>query len=93
MKNIFRKLPANESLIMDCLQIYRESLLLATFLRDHSNSKEVSYFSSQNAYPNLKTNCHIKLKFFLGTKLRESLLLAKQLISVAAPLTVNLRLN
>ena len=45
MKNISQKLLANESLIMACLQIYRELLLLATFLRVHSNSKEVSYFS------------------------------------------------
>ena len=33
---------------MACLQMYRELLLLATFLRVHSNSKEVSYFSSEN---------------------------------------------
>ena len=33
------------SLIMACLQIYRELLSLATFLRVHSNSKEVSYLS------------------------------------------------
>ena len=32
-----RKLQANESLIMDCLQINRELLLLATFLRVHSS--------------------------------------------------------
>ena len=37
-------------------------------------------------YPNLKTTCHIKLKFFLWTKLIENLLLAKYLISVATPL-------
>ena len=52
---------------MACLQIYRELLSLATFLRVHSNSKEVSYLSWQNTYPNLKTTCHIKLKFFLYT--------------------------
>ena len=56
------------------------------FLRVHSNSKEVSYLSWQNKYPNLKTTCHMKLKFFLWTKLLENLLLAKYLISVAAPL-------
>ena len=72
---------------MACLQIYRELLSLATFLRVHSNSKEVSYLSWQNTYPNLKTTCHIKLKFFLWTKLLENLLHAKYLISVAAPLT------
>ena len=56
------------------------------FLRVHSNLKEVSYLSWQNTYPNLKTTSHIKLKFFLWTKLIENLLLAKYLISVAAPL-------
>ena len=71
---------------MACLQIYRELLWLATFLRVHSNSEEVSYPSWQNTYPNLKTTCHIKLKFFLRTKLVENLVLAKYLISVAAPL-------
>ena len=74
---------------MACLQIYRELLSLTTFLRVHSNSKEVSYLSWQNTYPNLKTTCHIKLKFFLWTKLIENLLLAKYLISVTAPLTVS----
>ena len=42
------------------------------------------YLSWQNSYPNLKTTCHIKLNFFLWTKLLESLLLAKYLVSVAA---------
>ena len=71
---------------MACLQICRELLSLATFLRVHSNLEEVSYLSSQNTYPNLKTASHIKLKFFLWTKLHENLLLARYLISVAAPL-------
>ena len=53
---------------------------LVTFLRVHSNSKEVSYLSWQNMYPNLKTLSHIKLKFFLWTKLLENLVLAKYLI-------------
>ena len=75
------------SLIMACLQIYRELLSLVTFLRVHSNSKEVSYLSWQNIYPNLKTIGHIKLKFFWWIKLLENLLLAKYLISVAAPST------
>ena len=74
---------------MACLQIYRELLSLTTFLRVHWNSKEVSYLSWQNTYPNLKTTCLIKLKFFLWTKLLENLLLAKYLISVAAPLIIN----
>ena len=67
---------------------YRELLSLANFLRVHSSSKEVSYLSWKNATPNLKTTCHIKLKFFLWTKLLEYLLLAKYLIPVAAPLGV-----
>ena len=53
------------SLIMACLQIYQELLSLANFVQVHSNSKEVSYLYRQNRYPNLKTTCHIKLKFFL----------------------------
>ena len=65
-------------------KFYRELLSLATFLRVHSNWKEVSYLSWQNTYPNLKTTCHIKLKFFLWTKLLENLLLAKYLISRCA---------
>ena len=48
--------------------------------------KEVSCLSSQNMYPNLKTTCHIKVKFFLWTKLLEKLFLAKHLISAAATL-------
>ena len=67
-------------------KIYRELLSLATFLRVHSDLKEVSYLSCQDTYPNLKTTRHIKLKNFLWTKLVENLLLAKYLISVTAPL-------
>ena len=75
-------------MIKACLQIYRELLSFATFLRVHSNSKEVSYFYWQNSYPNLKAICDIKAKFFLWNKLLESLLLAKYLISVASTLNV-----
>ena len=71
-------------MILAGLQIYRELLVLVTFLRVHSNSKEVSYLSWQNTHPNLKITCHIKLKFFLWIKLLENLLLGKYLISVAA---------
>ena len=60
---------------------------LAIFLRVDSTSKEVSYLSWQGKYPNLKSNCHIKLKFFLRTKLLKKLLLEKYLISVAATLS------
>ena len=72
---------------MACLQSFQELLSLATFLRVHSKSKGVSYLSWQNKYPNLKTACHIGLKFFLWTKLLENVLLAKYLISVAAALS------
>ena len=71
-------------MILAALQIYRELLVLVTFLRIRSNSKEVSYLSWQNTHPNLKITCHMKLKFFLWTKLLENLLLGKYLISVAA---------
>ena len=40
----------------------------------------------ENAYPNLKTTCHIKLNFSLWNKLLERLLLAKYLTFVTAPL-------
>ena len=72
---------------MVCLQIYRELLSLANFLRVQSNSEEVSYLTRQNMCPNWKTTCHIKLKFFLRTKLLEKLLLAKYLIFATAALS------
>ena len=87
MKNIFRKLWGNESLTVACVQIYRELLSHATFLRVHWNSEEVSYTSWQNTYPNLSFTCHIKVKFFLWPKLLENLLLAKYLIPTTASLT------
>ena len=62
-------------------------IVACDFSRFHSNSKEVSYLSRQNTYPNLKTTCHMKLKFFLWTKLLEYLLLVKYLLYVAATLT------
>ena len=87
------KLPkANETsenykpMILACLQIYRELLSLLTFLGVHWNLKKVFYLSWQNTYPNLKTTCHIKLKFLFWTKLLENLLSAKYLKSVAATL-------
>ena len=86
MKNIFRKLKTNVNLIMACSQIYRKLLSLATFIRVHSNSEEVSYLSWQSTYPNLKTTRHIKLKIFSWTELLENLLLAKYFISVLVPL-------
>ena len=74
-----------EFLIIACSHICRELLSLAAFIRVHSNSEEVSYFSWQNTYSNLKTACRIKLKFFLWTK---NLLLAKYLIFVATLLNL-----
>ena len=71
---------------MACLLIYRELLSLVTFLRVHLNSKEVSYLSWQNTYPNLKPTKHGKVKLFLWTKLLENLLLAIYIISAAVPL-------
>ena len=59
-----------------CLQIYRELLLLVTFLRVHSNSKEVSYLSWQNTYPNLKTTFHMKLNF-VATALKNNVWIPK----------------
>ena len=47
-------------------------------------SEELSYLSWQNTCFNLSSTCHIKLKFFLWTKLLQNLLLAKYLLSVAA---------
>ena len=44
-KHFLKTIYANESLIMACLQFYRDLLSLTTFLRDHSNSEEVSYLS------------------------------------------------
>ena len=74
---------------MACLQIYRELFSHVTFLRVHSNSKKVSYLSWQNRYPNLKITSHIKLKFFLWTKLLENLLFARCLISDTALLNLS----
>ena len=62
--------------------------MLATLLRVHSNSEEVSYFPWKNMHSTLKSTCHIKLKIFFWTKLLENLLLAKYLITVAGPLNI-----
>ena len=70
---------------MAFLQIYWEFPNLPTFLQVYLNSKEASCLSWQNTYPNLKTTCHIKLKFFLWTELLKNLLLGKYFISVAVP--------
>ena len=74
IKNIFRKLKPMRVWLWLVYQIYRELFSLATFLRVHSNSKEISYLSWQNTYPKSKTTSHIQLKCFLWTKLLENLL-------------------
>ena len=86
IKNIFRKLKANASLFIACLQNYRKWLSFATFRRVRSNSKGVFYFSWQNKYSNLKATGHIKPKCFFWTKLLDKVLLTKYLISVASTL-------
>ena len=63
---------------------YCRSWLFSKFIQ----TQEVPYLPWQNASPNLKTTCHIKLKFFLWTKLLQNLVLPKYLISVTAPLTI-----
>ena len=67
---------------MACLRNCREKLSLATFDRIQTNSKETSFLSLQNKYPNLKNNFHVQPIFFLQTKLFENLLLEKYLLSV-----------
>ena len=61
------------------LQLFSEFVLLKRGI--------LPLLTKLSRYPNLETAFHIKLKFFLWTKLPESLLLAKYLISVAAILT------
>ena len=83
MKNISRNYqPIYKPMEFDyCLFTNLPRIIVAcNFSRFHWNSKEVSYFSWQKKYPNLKTTCHIKLKLFLWIKLEEILLLAKYLI-------------
>ena len=62
------------------------NIVACDFSRSSYKLREVSYLSWQNTYTNLKTTRHIKLKFFLRTKLLENLLLVKYLISVSATL-------
>ena len=61
--------------------------LLSEFIQ---NSEKVSCFSWQNTYPNFKTTCHIKLKYFLSTKPLENLTLAKYLMPFTATLIINI---
>ena len=66
---------------------FNENYCRSRLFSDFIQTQKKYPTSWQNTYPNLKTTCHIKLKLFLWTKLLENLLLAKYLISVAAPLT------
>ena len=62
--------------------------LVYKFTENYCHSRLFSEFiQTQKKYPNLITTCHIKLKFFLSTKLILKLFLAKYLISVTAPLS------
>ena len=62
-------------------------IVLTTFLRVHLNSKEVSFLSWQNV-SYIENYFSYQVRFFLWTKLLKTLLLAKYLISVAAPLSL-----
>ena len=86
MKNIFRKLYKPMRVWLWLVYKFTKNYCPSQLFWVHSNSEEVSYLSWQNTYPNLKTTCHIKLKFSLWTKLLENLLLTKYLISVTLPL-------
>ena len=92
MKNISRKKPRVWLWFVYKVQCSFRMLVdyarLQLFAWVHSDSKEVSYFSSQSKYPNLKNSCHIKPKFFLWAKLLENLFLTKYLISVTATLSL-----
>ena len=54
------------------------------FSRTSFNSKKASYLNWKNKYPNLKSTCQIKPKFFLWIKLLQNQLIAKYLIYVPA---------
>ena len=86
MKNIFRKKP--RVWLWFVYKVAKNNARLQLFPWVHSNSKEVSYFSSQSKCPNLKNTCRIKPKFFLWAKLLENLFLTKYLISVTATLSL-----
>ena len=57
MKNIFRKLQASESLIMACLQIYRELLSLTTF---------PEFIQTQKRYPTSPDKIRILIEKLLA---------------------------
>ena len=58
MKKISEDYKPINSLVVVCLQYYREYLSLTTFHWVHSNTKEVSYLPWQNKFPSLKTTYH-----------------------------------
>ena len=83
IKNIFRKLQANESLILNCLQIYRE-LLSCDFSPSSFKLKWLILTLLTKYVSLLKNYLSYQTEIFLAHKLLENLLLAKHLISVAA---------
>ena len=51
--------------------------------------KELSYLSWQNTYPNLKTACHTKLKFFPSTRILTYFLQNISYLSLRPPLSTD----
>ena len=86
----------NEKLSENYKPIWVWFWLVYKFTENYFRSWLLSEFiQTQKRYPTcldkvriLKTTCHIKLKFFLWTKLLGNLLLGKYLVSVAVPLTL-----
>ena len=70
-------------LVYKITENYYRSRLFSEFIQ---TQKRYTTSLDNIRYPNLKTTCHIKVKFFVWTKLLENLLQAKHFISVAAPL-------
>ena len=65
---------------------FTENCCLLRLLSKFIKTQKSYPISWQNKSPNLKTTCHMKLNFFLWTKLLENLHFAKYLISVTATL-------
>ena len=75
MKKIFRQLKPMKVwlwLFTNLPRIICRLLLFSEFIQ----TQKTYPTSLDNKYPNLKTTCYIKLKYFLWTKLLENLLLA-----------------
>ena len=91
MTDIFRKLQADKSLFMVCLQKILRILSLATFHRVYSNSKKVPDLHWQNSSCNSQAACHTKPKHF--SERFENILLAKYFRSVAVCQYVNFNVS